>query len=267
MAFNIGALLNPGNTFFAGGSHQVNNIPGTSLFGTHGVTDLNDTNTSAGNFIDSNKDGRYTAGTDKVLALDLNHDGKITRSDITGTKTRLNAMGGNFDLNHDGKTSWFEKIKGKALQKDMMKKDTNHDGRLDAQEFDRAGGRVLIDRNRDGQLTPNESYSPFKFPTGGFGSGHLNFIDPFSHQASTSRNPSPWSGGQFGGGFGGFPGGGFPGGGFPGGGFPGGGFGGGGFPGGGFGGGGFGGGGFGGQFPGQFPGAGFPMQTMPGGCF
>jgi len=256
MAFNIGAFINPGNSFFAGGSHQVNNFPGTSLFGQHSVTDLDDTKTCAGNFIDSNHDGRYTAGSDKVLAMDLNHDGKITRSDITGTKARLNAMGGNFDLNNDGKTSWIEKIVGKGMQKDMMKKDTNHDGRLDAQEFDRAGGRVLIDRNRDGQLTPNESYSPFNFPTGGFGTGHLNFIDPFSHQADTSRNPSPWSGGPFGGGFGGFPGGGFPGGGFPGG-----------FPGGGFGGGGFGGGGFGGGFPGQFPGAGFPMQPMMmGGC-
>ena len=87
MAFNLGALLNPGNTYFNGGSHQVNNFPGTSLFGTHKKTDLDDTNTSAGQTIDSNHDGKYTAGTDKVLAMDLNHDGKITRSDLTGTKS------------------------------------------------------------------------------------------------------------------------------------------------------------------------------------
>ena len=301
MAFNLGALLNPGNTYFNGGSHQVNNFPGTSLFGTHKKTDLDDTNTSAGQTIDSNHDGKYTAGTDKVLAMDLNHDGKITRSDLTGTKARLQAMGGNFDLNNDGKTSWVEKIVGKKYQKDMNKKDTNHDGKLDAQEFDQAGGRVLVDRNRDGQLTPNESFSPFKFPTAGFGSGHLNYIDPMQNgiHTSVSRNPSPWqTGGGFpgggfpqGGGFpGGFPGGGFPqGGGFPGG-FPGGGFpqGGGfpgGFPGGGFpqGGGfpgGFPGGGFpqGGGFPGGFPGGGFPQGGgfpmmpqlfggMQGGCF
>lgn len=280
MAFNIGALLNPGNTFFAGGSHQVNNFPGTSLFGTHQKTDLDDTNTCVGQTIDSNRDGKYTAGTDKVLAMDLNHDGKITRSDLQGTKARLKAMGGNFDLNNDGKTSWAEKIVGKRYQKDMNQKDTNRDGKLDAQEFDQAGGRVLVDRNRDGQLTPNESFSPFKFPTAGFGSGHLNFIDPMQNgiHTSMSRNPSPWQGGGFpGGGYpGGFPGG-FPGGGFPqGGGFPGGGFPqGGGFPGGGFPqGGGFPGGGFpqGGGYPGGGcpHSSGFPMMPqlfggMPGG--
>lgn len=205
MAFNINGLLN--QTYFAGGSHQVNNFPGLPFFGQHEVTNPRDTSTCAGNFIDADHNGRYTAGRDQVLAMDLNHDGRITRGDVVGTKARLEAMGGNFDLNHDGKVSSFERIIGKGMQKDMMKKDLNRDGRLDAQEFDQAGGRVLVDRNRDGRLTPNESFSPFQFPMPGFGSGHLNFIDPFSHQASTSRNPSPWGGGPFGGGFGGgFPG-------------------------------------------------------------
>jgi len=252
------------NSFFAGGTHRVTTPGFLGIPTTRNVTDLDDTNSCAGLFQDSNRDGHYSAGSDKVFAMDLNHDGKITRSDLTGTKERFQAMGGNFDFNHDGKTSFGETIKGSAYRKDMQKKDQNHDGRIDANEFDQAGGRVLIDRNRDGQLTPNESYSPFHFPASGFGSGHLNFIDPMRHEISTSRNPSPWQGGPFGGGFGGFPGGGFPGGGFPGGGFPGqfpGGFGGGGF------GGGFPGGGFPGQFPTQFPGQ-FPMMPgMQGGCF
>lgn len=237
------------NSYFAGGTHRVT-APG--FFGipmTKNVTDLDDTNTCAGLTQDSNRDGHYTAGVDKVFAMDLNHDGKITRSDLTGTKDRFQAMGGNFDFNHDGRTSFDEIIRGSAYKKEMGKKDLNHDGRIDANEFDQAGGRVLIDRNRDGQLTPNESYSPFHFPAAGFGSGHLNFIDPMRHEISTSRNYSPWSGGPFGGGFGGFPGGGFPGqfpggygGGFPGGGFP-------------------------GQMPGGF-GGGYPMMPgMPGGCF
>ena len=209
MALNINGLLN--QTYLAGGTQRENNVPGIGLFGQHDVTRPGDVSTCCGQFVDQNGDGRYTAGRDEVLAMDLNHDGKITRGDLVGTKARLQAMGGNFDLNHDGKVSFFERIIGKKMQKEMMKKDLNHDGKLDANEWDQAGGRVLIDRNRDGQLTPNESFSPFQFPTGGFGSGHLNFIDPMNRDVSMSRNPSPWGGG----GFPGFPGGGFPGYGMP----------------------------------------------------
>lgn len=193
----IGMNVLLGNTYCAGGTHKENNIPGLPFFGQHDVTSPRDTDTCCGSVMDSNHNGKYDAGVDPVLAMDLNHDGRITRSDLQGSRDRLRAMGGNFDLNRDGKTTLSERIRGRAYQKEMQGKDLNQDGRLDAFELDQAGGRVLIDRNRDGQLTPNESFSPFNYPTGGFGTGHFNYFDPFAGkngESSTTRTyPSPWS--------------------------------------------------------------------------
>ena len=163
--------------------------------GRHGFLGLNRTE---GYAIDLNNDGRYTPGQDGVLAMDLNRDGRITPEEIEASRERLKAMGGNFDLNGDGRTTICERARGSAYQREMMRYDSNGDGRLDAGEFARAGGRVLVDGNRDGQFQPWEQHSPFNFPTGGFGRGRINYIDPFwggssvNHQQSSPWGPSPW---------------------------------------------------------------------------
>lgn len=140
--------------------------------------------------VDLNGDGRYTAGRDAVLAMDLNRDGRITPDEIEASRARLKAMGGNFDLNGDGRVTICERFQGQAYQREMRRYDADGDGRLSAGEFARAGGRVLIDHNRDGRFQPWEQHSPFNFPTGGFGQGRINYIDPFCDY--TSVNHQPW---------------------------------------------------------------------------
>ena len=109
--------------------------------GRHGFLGLERTQ---GYAVDTNGDGRYTPGKDAVLAMDLNHD-----------------------------------------------------GRLDAGESSRADGRVLVDSNRDGKFQPWEQHSPYNFPTGGFGKGRLNYIDPYCGTTSINQR-SPWSPGPWG---------------------------------------------------------------------
>lgn len=128
--------------------------------------------------IDLNHSGGYERGRDGVVAFDLNHDGKIDDKEIQDSNERLKAFGGNFDLNGNGKVTLCERIKGGQYQREMQGKDLNHDGKLDANELAQAGGRICIDRNRDGHTDPSEQYSPFNFPTGGFGRGSIGYVDP-----------------------------------------------------------------------------------------
>lgn len=128
--------------------------------------------------LDFNNNGRYDAGQDGVLAFDLNRDGRITPNEIEQSRDRLKAFGGNYDFNNDGQVSFCERIKGRGLNKQMQGVDQDGDGRLSAWELQQGGGRVLVDRNRDGQFQPWESHSPYNFPTPGFGRGSLNFVDP-----------------------------------------------------------------------------------------
>lgn len=157
--------------------------------GRHGFLGLERTK---GYAVDMNGDGRYTPGRDAVLAMDLNRDGRITPDEIEKSREKLQAMGGNYDFNRDGQVSICERMKGQCYQREMERYDTNHDGRLDAGEFARAGGRVLVDSNRDGRFQDWEQHSPFNFPTGGFGKGRLNYIDPFCGHTSINER-SPWS--------------------------------------------------------------------------
>ncbi len=149
--------------------------------GHHGFLGLGNTR---GYATDLNGDGRYTRGQDGVLAMDLNRDGRITPKEIQESRQRLNAMGGNFDLNGDGRTTICERSQGSRYQREMQRYDCDGDGRLSGAEFSRAGGSVLVDRNRDGRFQPWEQHSPYNFPTPGFGSGRLNFIDPYSNYTS-----------------------------------------------------------------------------------
>ncbi|MBX3170800.1 MAG: hypothetical protein KF760_25565 [Candidatus Eremiobacteraeota bacterium] len=162
--------------------------------GRHGFLGLERTK---GYGVDMNGDGRYTPGRDAVLAMDLNRDGRVTPDEIEKSREKLQAMGGNYDFNHDGQTSICERMKGQGYQREMQRYDTNGDGRLDAGEFARAGGRVLVDSNRDGKFQDWEQHSPFNFPTGGFGRGRINYIDPFCGTTSVNER-SPWSPGPWG---------------------------------------------------------------------
>lgn len=164
------------------------NLPNANV-GNHGFLGLGNTKGFA---IDNNNDGRYTRGQDGVLAMDLNRDGRVTPKEIEGSKERLNAMGGNFDLNGDGRTTICERSKGASYQREMQQYDTNHDGRLSGGEFANAGGRVLVDSNRDGKFQGHEQHSPFNFPTGGFGRGSLNYVDPFCGGSSVNHKGNPW---------------------------------------------------------------------------
>ncbi|MBS2036077.1 hypothetical protein JST97_13895 [bacterium] len=157
--------------------------------GRHGFLGLERTR---GYAVDRNGDGRYTPGQDMVLAMDLNRDGRVTPDEIEKSREMLQAMSGDFDFNHDGVVTICERLKGQAYQRQMRQYDTDRDGRLDAGEFARAGGRVLIDSNRDGRFQDWEQHSPFDFPTGGFGRGSINYIDPFCGQTSIHER-GPWS--------------------------------------------------------------------------
>ncbi len=165
------------------------NLPNAEV-GRHGFLGLCSTR---GYGLDLNNDGRYTRGQDAVLAMDLNRDGKITPKEIQESRQRLNAMGGNFDLNGDGKVSLCERMKGQQYQRELQRYDRDRDGRLDAGEFASAGGRVLVDRNRDGKFQPWEQHSPYNFPTPGFGRGSLNFIDPYCNHTSVHHSNPRWA--------------------------------------------------------------------------
>lgn len=137
--------------------------------------------------LDLNGDGRYTRGKDGVLAFDINRDGKVTNEEIEESNARLKAFGGNYDANGDGKTSFCERISGQRRQREMAQYDRNQDGRLDTNELNDAGGRVLVDRNQDGKFQPWENHSPYDFPTPGFGRGRLDFVDPYNNNSRVSN--------------------------------------------------------------------------------
>lgn len=137
--------------------------------------------------LDLNNNGRYDAGQDGVLAFDLNRDGRITNEEIEASRDRLKAFGGNYDFNNDGQVSFCERIKGQGLRQQMQGMDQDGDGRLSGWELQQGGGRVLVDRNRDGQFQPWESYSPNNFPTPGFGRGRINFVDPSWNYTSVNH--------------------------------------------------------------------------------
>lgn len=153
-------------------------------------------NGTQGYGVDLNGNGRYDRGQDGVLAMDLNRDGKVDKNEIEQSRKRLMAFGGNYDFNGDGRVGLFERIQGGALRGSMQQYDTNGDGQLQPWEFAQAGGRVLVDQNQNGNFGRGEQYSPYGFPTPGFGSGSLGTVNPFWNQTGVNRN------GGFGGGWG-----------------------------------------------------------------
>lgn len=155
--------------------------------------------------IDLNQRPGHQRGQDGVLVFDMNRNGKFDQKDVQNTNDMMKAATGNYDFNGDGRVSLFERLRGKALQKQFQKLDVDGDGRLSSHEIQRGGGGVWVDHNRNGRIANNEVHSPFNVPGqdawGRRGPQTLNFVDPFSQTAHTSPN-RPWYGGGYPGGCG-----------------------------------------------------------------
>jgi uncharacterized protein YuzE len=140
--------------------------------------------------IDLNQNGRYDRGQDGILAFDYNKDGKVTNKEINRSREMMRALSGTNDVNGDGKVGCFEKLKAKGLRKQSRRMGIrqNRDGSINKYSLSRAGGRVLIDSNRDGKFTGCESrgHSPFALPTRGFGPSQLDFVNPRCGYSGTS---------------------------------------------------------------------------------
>jgi len=142
--------------------------------------------------LDLNGDGRYDRGQDGVLAFDFNRDGRLDDNEIGRSNAMLKAYGGNYDLNGDGNVDFWERIQGEKLRKQAAKYDTNRDGRFDAHELSQAGGRVWVDRDRDGRADQNETHSPYSIPGPYGGSRRLDVVDPYWNYNRTSDNNWFW---------------------------------------------------------------------------
>lgn len=169
-------------------STEVGNLPDSAV----GQNGWLFPQTTRGYGLDLNGNGRYDRGTDGVLAFDLNRDGRIDDREVQESNERLKAFGGNYDLNGDGRVNFCERIRGERLRSEMQQMDRNRDGVLDAGEIDANGGRVCIDRDRDGHFGAWEQHSPYRFPTPGFGTGSLGYVDP--HCSYSEVNQNPWGG-------------------------------------------------------------------------
>ncbi|MBM3462142.1 MAG: hypothetical protein FJX76_08590 [Armatimonadetes bacterium] len=143
--------------------------------------------------VDLNNNGRYDRGQDGVIAFDQNRDGRISNQEIKESNERLKAFGGNYDLNGDGHTTICERSKGQRYQREMQQNDLDRDGRLSSWELDRAGGRVVVDHNRNGHAEPHETYSPYHSPTPGFGSGSIGYVDPARNHTQVNNNRWGWA--------------------------------------------------------------------------
>lgn len=146
--------------------------------------------------VDQNGNGRYDRGKDAVIAFDLNRDGKVDTHEMEESNQRLKAFGGNYDMNGDGKVNFCERIKGHSYQCQMQGMDHDRDGRLNTHELAQGGGRVMVDQSRDGHFQPWEQYSPYRFPTPGFGTGSIGYVDPRFNHTQVNQQPhfrQPWA--------------------------------------------------------------------------
>ena len=115
--------------------------------------------------VDLNRDNRYTRGSDAILAMDLNGNGRIDDGEISRSRTLLNAYNGNFDANNDGRTTGSEITNGRRDQAEARRRLGNPGcGGISVSNFAAAGGKVLIDRDRNGSFSPNETFDPYNVP-------------------------------------------------------------------------------------------------------
>ena len=155
------------------------------------LTGNNNRHSARGYGIDLNGNGRYDRGRDGILAFDYNRDGKYDNKEINRSREMMRALSGTNDVNGDGKVGCFEKLKAKGLRAQARKMGIrqNRNGGINKYSLSRAGGRVLIDHNRDGKFTGCESrgHSLFNLPNNrGFGPSQLDFVNPRCGYSGTS---------------------------------------------------------------------------------
>ena len=103
-----------------------------------------------------------------LLALDTNHDGIIDSNEIANASAELLTL----DKNHDGQLTPDEYLPPPPPDADPSFRpprsplvealDVNHDGIIDSNEIANASAELLtLDKNHDGQLTPDE-YRPHR---------------------------------------------------------------------------------------------------------
>lgn len=145
-----------------------------------------------GYVLDSNHNGKYDRGRDGVLVFDLNRDGRYDQRDVSNTNDLMKAAAGDYDFNNDGCVSQGERIRGAFLRQQYQQLDRNRDGRLDTHEISAGGGKVWVDRSREGGIGRDELHSPYNIPGRWFGEGskRLDYVDPVWGNG-TSRN-TPW---------------------------------------------------------------------------
>lgn len=124
--------------------------------------------------IDLDGDGKFQGDRDGVLAFDVNKDGKIDQGEIAESRRRLNLMAGNDpDLK-----SPCKRHKAEAERSALLKQyDSDGDGKLNSYEISAAGGKVLVDSNRDGTFSSSEAQDVRNLRTAG-GRFRLDEVDP-----------------------------------------------------------------------------------------
>lgn len=151
--------------------------------------------------IDSNRNGRFDRGADGVIVFDTNHDGKYNAKDVQKSHDMMRAAAADVDFNQDGIIDASEKAHSAALRKEYRKVDKDGDGRLSAEEINKAGGKMWFDKDQNGQVHKSEMHSVYKMPNPNplGGSQCLDYIDPFSGASRTRDNgnwgwdqPSAW---------------------------------------------------------------------------
>ena len=152
----------------------------------------------AGGFgVDLNGDGRMNAGSDGVVAFDLNKDGRISKKEIRSSKGILKSLTGKASGLRS--SSPCKRAKAKKRRKKLLRRfDLNRDGKVSSFELQRKGARVLVDGNRNGRFESYESQSLGRIRTNS-GTFRLNMLDT----KPSRRGASVTSFGQFpsGGGF------------------------------------------------------------------
>ena len=142
----------------------------------------------------------HQRGQDGVLVFP-DSKGRYNKRAVQNTNDMMKAARGNYDFNGDGRVDRLEGARGRGLRHKYRSIDRNRDGRLDAGEMSRAGGKVWVDKSRGGGVGRKELHSVYRVPTkdawGRRGTSRLDFVDPFSRTAHTSPN-RPWN-------FGGYP--------------------------------------------------------------
>ena len=113
--------------------------------------------------IDLDGDGKFDGSKDGILAFDINGDGRIDAGEIAESQRRLKLLTESPRRFHHGDK---EAAKREAERRQLLRQyDKNNDGHLDASELHAAGGKILVDSNKDGVFSANEAQGFFRIKT------------------------------------------------------------------------------------------------------